>query len=233
MPVRERRVMFTVSMPGDGVTALRTRVADVDWSGCVRETAAVRWYEAMSREPLAGTGIDHFAPSGFDAALDLTTPIDEPLSDAELVAAASTLRGLAGAAQISVLSGSLFRSDAPPSAVGLWLLLRRRPDLDRDGFRHYWSRVHSALAFPPIDAFSQTGCDADDASRIAQLCDVGALDVDGVAAPSWDDVAGCRAFYDTPFVRAEGLADERNFIDHARSPATLATTHDIRVPGAA
>ena len=113
--------------------------------------------------------------------------------------------------------------------------LRRKEGMTREEFQSYWLNTHGPLVQKHAPA---TGC-----RRYVQvhtattpLDDLlagsrGAPEpYDGVAELWWDSVEDLVASASTPDgqkAAQELLEDERNFIDHARSPLWLAEEHQL------
>lgn len=119
--------------------------------------------------------------------------------------------------------------------IKLTFCLRRKPEMSREEFQHYWRNVHAPLVAEraevlQIRRYVQVHTD-DHAGLHAgfQRRNGGAPEAyDGVAELWFDDL---RAFgSDDPVARrasAELLADEQNFIDLPNSPMWVATEHVV------
>lgn len=108
--------------------------------------------------------------------------------------------------------------------------LTRLPALSRAEFQHYWRTRHAALVRAHartlgIRRYVQAHTISDAASLdLALVRGSAGTDYDGVAQLWWDDMAALAAASATAAGRqagAELLADERKFIDLARSPIFL------------
>ena len=117
--------------------------------------------------------------------------------------------------------------------------LRRRPTLTREAFADYWLNQHGPLvrrlaADLRIQRYVQSHTLSDD--RLTPLIHARSAEpeaFDGVAELWWRSVDDIFAVGQTGAGLAAGqalLADERTFIDLARSPLFFANEHEI-VPG--
>jgi len=119
--------------------------------------------------------------------------------------------------------------------IKLVFCLRRRPDMDEAEFHRYWREVHGPLAasFAPvlgIRKYVQVHTVAGPVGD-AIASDRGAPEhFDGVAELWFDSVDALVAATLSPegVAAAAALhADEKTFIDHARSPIFLAEEHQV------
>ena len=113
--------------------------------------------------------------------------------------------------------------------------LRRLPHLSPAEFQRYWRETHGPLvrahaAVLGIRRYVQVHAQ-DHPLNAALAASRGAPEAfDGVAELWWDGPEALAAATASPEGRAAGealLADERRFIDHARSPIFVATEHPI------
>lgn len=113
--------------------------------------------------------------------------------------------------------------------IRLTYCLRRRADLDRAAFLAYWRDVHGPLVRSFLPAMrvlryvQMRALDGPLANRVAQSRG-GPEPYDGVAELWWADLAAFEEGGRSPAGRAAGKAlhaDEKNFIDLARSPLFL------------
>ena len=119
--------------------------------------------------------------------------------------------------------------------IKLTFCLRRREDLSREEFQAYWLNTHGPLVRERAEAlrvrrYVQTHTfDLDGLHSAFQRRNDGAPEpYDGVAELWFDDLDAIGS--DEPARRqagAELLADERNFIDLARSPMWIGEEHEI------
>jgi uncharacterized protein (TIGR02118 family) len=119
--------------------------------------------------------------------------------------------------------------------VKLVFCLRRLPHLSREEFQRYWLETHAPLVRDRAAAIGMlryvqlhTGHDA--ANEMLRASRGGPEPYDGVAELWFESVEAMGAgFADEAGRRAaaELLADEKRFIDHARSPLWLAEAHAI------
>jgi uncharacterized protein (TIGR02118 family) len=119
--------------------------------------------------------------------------------------------------------------------VKLVFCVRRRHDIDDAEFHRYWRDVHGPLVasvaptlgirrYIQVHTMPTRLNDALAATRQAPEC------FDGIAELWFDSVDALSAAVATPEGTAAGealLADERRFIDHARSPLFLADEHPV------
>lgn len=119
--------------------------------------------------------------------------------------------------------------------IKLTFCLRRRSDLTREEFQHYWLHTHGPLVRERAEAlgirrYVQTHTmDASGIHRAFQARNGGAPEAfDGVAELWFDDLDALGG--DEEARRQAGadlLADERNFIDLPNSPMWLSVEHEV------
>ncbi len=107
------------------------------------------------------------------------------------------------------------------------MFARRLPSFDHAEFDRYWREVHGplviSLAGPlRIRRYVQTTVDIDDPVQdmLRQARGTLAIDFDGLGELWWESLDDYRAVRSTPegiAAVAEINADERRFVDHARS----------------
>ncbi len=113
--------------------------------------------------------------------------------------------------------------------------LRRRPHLSREEFQRYWFERHAPLVRSHavvlgIRRYVQTHTLEHPANAALQASRGGPEAYDGVAELWWDSPEALAAATSTPEGAAAGaalLADERTFIDLARSALFIATERPI------
>jgi uncharacterized protein (TIGR02118 family) len=113
--------------------------------------------------------------------------------------------------------------------------LRRLPHLSREEFQRYWFERHAPLVRSHADVlgirrYVQTHTLADPLNDALRASRGGPEEYDGVAELWWDSEEALAAATATPEGQAAGaalLADERTFIDLARSPLFVATERPI------
>ena len=119
--------------------------------------------------------------------------------------------------------------------IKLVFCLRRRADVDEAEFHRYWREVHGPLAasFAPvlgIRRYVQVHAMAGPVGD-AIASDRGAPErFDGVAELWFDSLDALVGATSTPEGAAAAAvlhADEKTFIDHARSPIFLAEEHEV------
>jgi uncharacterized protein (TIGR02118 family) len=117
----------------------------------------------------------------------------------------------------------------------LLFCLRRLPHLSRGEFQRYWIERHGPLvrshaATLGIRRYVQTHTLEHALNAALQASRGGPDEYDGVAELWWDSADALAAATATPEGQAAGaalLADERTFIDLARSPLFVATERPI------
>ena len=120
-------------------------------------------------------------------------------------------------------------------AVKLVFCLRRLPHLSREEFQRYWYEQHAPLvrshaATLGIRRYVQTHTLDGRLNDVLQASRGGPDGYDGVAELWWDSAEALAAATATPEGQAAGqalLADERTFIDLARSPLFVAVERPI------
>lgn len=119
--------------------------------------------------------------------------------------------------------------------IKLVFCLKRKEGMSRQEFQDYWLNTHGPLVRERAKAI---GCrryvqvhtattPLDDALRGSRSAPES---YDGVAELWWDSIDDLTAAAGTPEgqkAAQELLSDERNFIEHARSPLWLAEEHEL------
>lgn len=104
-------------------------------------------------------------------------------------------------------------------AIRLFFGLRRLERLSLTGFHDYWLNRHAEIGrrlIPPY-SYHQLHADPDLSARIADRAGIEPSSLDGIVEVHFPDVAALVTQLSRKEVAEEALADERNFIDHARS----------------
>ena len=104
-------------------------------------------------------------------------------------------------------------------AIRLFFGLRRLERLTLAGFHDYWLNHHAELGrrlIPPY-TYHQLHSDPVATAALARSLGVAAATFDGVVEVHFPDLDAFVRQLSRPEVAEEALADERNFIDHARS----------------
>ena len=102
--------------------------------------------------------------------------------------------------------------------------LHRRPELSREEFQHYWWNTHAPLVAERAEVLG--------IRRYQQVHTVGPAregqlpEFDGIAE-LWTDATPTGTLEERAQAGADLLADERNFIDLARSPIWMADEHVV------
>ncbi len=104
-------------------------------------------------------------------------------------------------------------------AIRLFFGLRRLERLTLAGFHNYWLNRHAELGRRMIPPYTYHQLHADPAMTavMAAAAGLSPSTLDGVVEVHFPDIAAFVAQLSRPEVAEEALADERNFIDHARS----------------
>ena len=119
--------------------------------------------------------------------------------------------------------------------IKLVFCLRRRPDLSREEFQHYWRETHAPLVREHADVlrirrYVQVHTLPPEAHVALRASRGAPEEYDGVAELWWDsleDLAAATMSDDGQRAAAALLEDERRFIDLAHSPLFLAEEHEI------
>jgi uncharacterized protein (TIGR02118 family) len=119
--------------------------------------------------------------------------------------------------------------------VKLIFCVRRRPDIGADEFHRYWRDVHGPLVQSVAPAlgivrYVQTHTASTPLNEALAATRDAPEGYDGVAELWFDSVDALATAAASPDGAAAGevlLADERRFIDHARSPLFLAEEHVV------
>jgi uncharacterized protein (TIGR02118 family) len=117
----------------------------------------------------------------------------------------------------------------------LTFCLHRRPELSRAEFQRYWRETHGPLvrrhaAALGIVRYVQLHTGHDDLGAALRASRGAPEPYDGVAQLWWRDRGAFEAALATPEAQqagAELLADERRFIDLARSPLWIGEEHEV------
>lgn len=101
--------------------------------------------------------------------------------------------------------------------------LRRLPAMEQPAFHHHWISVHAEMGhrIPGIGAYRQFHVDSGDSRVAADALALGLADYDGVAETFCRDLEAFNQIMTSATVAAEGISDQREFIDQARSTAVL------------
>ncbi|MGV3768490.1 MAG: EthD domain-containing protein [Sphingobium phenoxybenzoativorans] len=104
-------------------------------------------------------------------------------------------------------------------AIRLFFGLRRLERLSLPAFHDYWLHRHAAIGrrLIPPHSYHQLHADPGLSAQIAEAASVQPSTLDGIVEVHFPDVPALIAQLSRPEVAEEALADERNFIDHARS----------------
>jgi uncharacterized protein (TIGR02118 family) len=117
----------------------------------------------------------------------------------------------------------------------LTFCLHRLPGLSREEFQRYWRETHGPLvrrhaAALGIARYVQVHARHDDLGSALRASRGGPEPYDGVAELWWRDRAAFEAALATPEAQRAGaalLADEKRFIDLARSPLWIGEEHEV------
>jgi uncharacterized protein (TIGR02118 family) len=119
--------------------------------------------------------------------------------------------------------------------IKLVFCLRRLPHLSREQFQKYWRETHGPLVRERekvlgIRRYVQVHTLDDQANALLRSSRGGPEEFDGVAELWWDSreaLERALSSSEGQTAGAELLADERRFIDLARSPLWLAEEHPV------
>jgi hypothetical protein len=192
--------------------ALSDLVARASKFGLAGEWASLAPAGALSALPhVAETAVaaapDAIVSLSGDRASLLTMLADIRFADVADMAASNLL----GARRHAILPGG--------GPIRLHFGLRRLKRLTRAEFLDYWLNTHAELGrrlIPPY-TYHQLHADQDLTDAAAGRAGVGASTLDGIVEVHFPSIAALVAQLMRPDVAVEALADERNFIDHARS----------------
>lgn len=173
---------------------------------------------AVARNELAE--LPHLAASeGLSWDLILTLRgADNALAEA-IPVLASSLSPLIDRDRSAICAGvrhTILPGDGP---IRLFFGLRRLPRLTQAAFHDYWLNVHADFGrrlIPPY-SYHQIHVHAAMSAKAAVLAQLPDAALDGIVEVHFPDLDAFVAQLSRPDVAVEALADERNFIDHARS----------------
>lgn len=119
--------------------------------------------------------------------------------------------------------------------IKLVFSLRRKPELTREGFQHYWLETHGPLVRSHAEVlgirrYVQVHALPENVQVLLQTSRRAPPAYDGVAELWYDDLESIGRAASTEEGRAAGLAlleDERRFIDHSQSPLWFGTEHPL------
>jgi hypothetical protein len=181
--------------------------------------AASEWVALMPADAL--TALPHVAETGggggADAIVTVSAP-DDTLMRA-IAAIVSNLRDAASLSDSTVAAGHRYSILPGRDRIRLFFGLRRLERLSRAEFLDYWLNLHAQLGrrlIPPYSYHQIHAC-AGLTDESARLTGVSPSPLDGIVEVHFPDLKALIAQLMRADVAAEALADERNFIDHARS----------------
>jgi len=161
-----------------------------------------------------------------DAILALAGPL--PALQAAVARVAPHLREACDGARSSVLGLRRFSILPGSDRIKLFFGLRRLDSLTRPAFLSYWLDVHAEFGrrlIPPY-SYHQLHAEADLTQQMAELSGLAPSTLDGIAEVHFPDLEALIAQLSRPAVATDALADERTFIDHARSVFRVFRTPD-------
>ena len=189
--------------------------------------SGVEWVTLVPAESLGA--LAHVAESGGGRAADAILTVSGELAAAAAKAIGQAISTVADPKH-SRVSGGTRHSILPGHApIRLYFGLRRLEKLTRAEFQDYWLNVHADFGRRLIPPYSYHQIHAEEAltDELAQLCGLPPSPLDGIVEVHFPDLDALTRQLMRPEVASEALADERNFIDHARS-----AFHVYRDPGA-
>jgi hypothetical protein len=165
---------------------------------------------------------------GFDAVLEAGVPdgsAPEVLLDA-VDGLGAELEDWVDPAASAALLGTEHAIVPGDGQVAIVFPLRRLATLTESGFKDYWLNTHADVgrAVPGLRGYRQFHADPELSKAAAARAGFGVSDFDGVAEGYYADRAEFTKVMSQPEVVQTALEDERRFIDHSRSPASLVRT---------
>ena len=191
---------------------LRTSSSDALAGALAAMARTLQFATCLDADVLPALAHSAGMPSGLPEALLTCRPDDAPAILAEVAS-------LIDREASSVLVFT--RHDILPGrdVIRLYFGLRRLERLTLDEFQDYWLNRHADFGrrlIPPY-TYHQLHADSVATGRLAQVTGLAASDLDGVVEVHFPDVAALVRQLSREEVARDALADERNFIDHARS----------------
>jgi hypothetical protein len=180
-------------------------------------------------------GVPTAEPGVFEAALELTGP--------NLEAAVSPACRLAewvgpslDCSRSAVVAGRAYPILPGEGDAVVAYALRRLPSLSLSEFQHYWLDTHAGFGRRALAGRGYLQIHTDPAASLsaAAAVGVGQSDFDGVvisSCPTWAQRREHQARNGSGEESSAALADERNFIDHARSMAVAFNVVEAFEPG--
>lgn len=229
MPVDDQRAIALLVGPDAKRQALQHRAVELisTWATATSrplpDEGQARCLVRVDGRPLAGTHFDELCPdlAPWDVALDVWAPTVETLPVEWFRDLAGDLGDLIDPTRSSVMAGPEWRARKPPAPLGLTFCVTRRSDLTHDEYVDHWRNKHAMIPLPMLKTFCQFYVDASRSADLAELAGLPAGTYDGISEPTYRDVEHFRELTLDERVRIGARADELNFIDHARSAATL------------
>ena len=193
---------------------LRAAVARSEAAG-----ASSEWVALMPADAL--TALAHVVESGGDSGADAIVTVSAPCETLmrAIGAIGSNFREVANLSDSTVTAGDRHSILPGRNRIRLFFGLRRLERLSRAEFLDYWLNVHAQLGrrLIPPHSYHQIHARAGLTGEAALLTGVSPSPLDGIVEVHFPDINALIAQLMRPEVAAEALADERNFIDHARS----------------
>jgi hypothetical protein len=160
------------------------------------------------------------SPRPFDYAYQLADPAaaSPAALEASVAAFADALGPLLDRRRCTVLVGREVAITTGDGPVYVIMTLRRLPTIDHAEFMRHWFDRHAALGAGIAGVrYRQNHVDAARTAGLALRLGLPVDPLDGVTDSYYDDLASARAILSGPAVAVDALADEKRFIDHARS----------------
>lgn len=138
---------------------------------------------------------------------------------ARLPDVAMALESVVDRARSSLLAADRHTILPGRNAIRLFFGLRRLETLTLEAFQDYWLNRHAELGRRLIPPYSYHQLHTDPVATLAAAprAGISASTFDGVVEVHFPDIGAFVAQLSRPEVAEEALADERRFIDHARS----------------
>ncbi|ORA40186.1 hypothetical protein BST20_06340 [Mycobacterium branderi] len=201
---------------------LRSQRAELRRAG-LKPRAAV----AVEPDPFTGTAHGAEVPARIDGLLSVE--LSASRTRAELAAvfrkSAEQLAQVADLDRSGLIYGVqrvIFGGDGP---LQVSFALRRRATMDHGQFSDYWLNVHGRMAREAprrkAGGYRQLHADLIGSRDIAAAAGFGVADYDGIVSSDHSGVERMKKAFGHPAVSEIALADERRFIDHARSAIGL------------
>ena len=181
--------------------------------------ASSDWVTLVPAEALAA--LPHVAESGHARAADAILTVvgnDRSVADAVKMIGKS-LNEISDLPHSRVTGGQRHPILPGTAPIRLFFGLRRLERLSRAEFQDYWLNVHADFGRRLIPPYTYHQIHAEEylTGELTRLSGVPSSPLDGIVEVHFPDIDALIRQLMRPDVASEALADERNFIDHARS----------------